>query len=296
MTRAILLLACCAATARADISLRATGPTATDNELRALEAQLEAQPSAPRADELLLALADKLIQRAEADSSAEKIDLRKPIALLDRLIAQYPKSRFRDGGFYLQGYAHGVTGNFKAAKAAFSQLLKEFPQSKYAAESWMRLGEHEFDDGRLDAAIAAYGHILDHPRFRDQALYKTAWALYRAERYDDAAKRFDELVARAPSGGIDLREEAMQYLAICFVDREPQQSGFARARRFYTGRESEPHVRKVYLQVARGLFEVSWLEQATEVATFIQRTWPNTDESLRSARLLHEIRRAAGRE
>ena len=81
----------------------------------------------------------------------------------------------------------------------------------------------------MELAIAAYQRVLaftDSPYY-DKALYKLAWAYYRADNYPEAIKRFDELVVysdkkKAESGaeGSDLRAEAVQYLGVSFAEKD----------------------------------------------------------------------------
>ena len=77
----------------------------------------------------------------------------------------------------------------------------------------------------LERAISAYSKVLERPDDRNYnlALYKVAWAYYRASRYPEAIEHFWRLVsgrtrsASAPASGSELRDEAIQYLAIAFA-------------------------------------------------------------------------------
>ena len=101
--------------------------------------------------------------------------------------------------------------------------------SRFLPEAWTRVGEYHFDNSELELAIAAYTRVLDFkdsPYF-DKALYKLAWSYYRADKYPEAIKRFDELVVfsdkkKAESGaeGSDLRTESVQYLGISFAEKD----------------------------------------------------------------------------
>jgi len=101
--------------------------------------------------------------------------------------------------------------------------------ARFLSETWFRIGEFHFDDytdaHALDLAISAYNRILAHPDDRNYnlALYKVAWAYYRASRYPEAIQAFGNLVqwsddeqARTGSAGSELRPEAIQYLGIAF--------------------------------------------------------------------------------
>jgi len=104
------------------------------------------------------------------------------------------------------------------------------PEARFVSETWFRIGEYHFDDfggeNALDLSIAAYGRILENPEDRNYnlALYKVAWAYYRASRYPEAIRHFASLVqwsddTRSQTGkaGSELRPEAIEYLGIAFA-------------------------------------------------------------------------------
>lgn len=183
----------------------------------------------------------------------------------------------------------------RAGKADLYQGCQALPgDTRFVAESWTRIGELHFDRAELDPAVAAYTQVLpfrDSP-FYDKALYKLAWTFYRQDRFSDAVRRFDELVvfadqrakAERASGagepaaqpgtsekGSSLRGEAIQYLALSFAERDwdgdgrtDSDAGVARLGRFYSGRESEPHVREVLIRLGDLLFDRTEYSRAAE--------------------------------
>jgi tetratricopeptide (TPR) repeat protein len=104
------------------------------------------------------------------------------------------------------------------------------PQARFVSETWFRIGEYHFDDfgaaHALDLSIAAYDRILENPDDRNYnlALYKVAWAYYRASRYPEAIHHFGKLVQwsdetqrQTGKAGSELRPEAIEYLGIAFA-------------------------------------------------------------------------------
>ena len=162
--------------------------------------------------------------------------------------------------------------------------------SRFLPEAWTRVGEYHFDNNELDFAIAAYARVIqfkDSPYF-DKALYKLAWSYYRADKYPDAIKRFDELVVysdkkKAESGaeGSDLRTESVQYLGISFAEKDwngdqvdDVESGLERAQKFYKGRESEPHVREIFAKLGDIYFDETEFFRAISVYKWTLEHWP----------------------
>ncbi|MBN8613122.1 MAG: tetratricopeptide repeat protein [Deltaproteobacteria bacterium] len=104
------------------------------------------------------------------------------------------------------------------------------PEAEFVSETWLRIGEYHFDfdfePHFLERAVSAYSHVLANPEDRNYnlALYKVAWAYYRASRYPEAIAHFAQLVdwsdreqERTGRAGSELRAEAIQYLGITFA-------------------------------------------------------------------------------
>lgn len=167
---------------------------------------------------------------------------------------------------------------------------------KFNAEAWTRIGEYHFDYNELELAIAAYRRVLDDKDspYYDKALYKLAWAYYRADQFPEAVKGFDDLVKYADEQkektgkfGSDLRAEAIQYLAICFSEEDwdgdtlpDADTGFERIERFYGGaRQNEPHVPEVYQRLGDIFFEINKYPEAIAVYKVVLQRWPHRAEN-----------------
>lgn len=97
-------------------------------------------------------------------------------------------------------------------------------------EALWRIGELDFELGRLDGAEAAYGHLLAgldaDSEWYPVVAYKWAWTAYRDQRFADALARFTQVVTAAPATN-DLRAESLQYLAIVVAERDWNDDGTA---------------------------------------------------------------------
>lgn len=253
-------------------------------------------------------------------------DFSASVALYQRLLRDYPEYRNSDGATYLLGYCLGEMGREAEARQAFLGLVcrNKFapldapapalgkkatkhpyegcqplrPGSRLLAETWTRIGENHFDRAELDAAIFAYSQVLTEPEspLFDKALYKLAWSHYRADRFSDAVKRFDELVVLADQkkivsntgerSGSTLRGEAIQYLALSFAERDwdgdgrdDAEPGLQRAEKFFRGRMLEPHVREVFQRMGDVLFDRTDYQRAAEVYKRTITLWPDAPEN-----------------
>jgi tetratricopeptide (TPR) repeat protein len=260
--------------------------------------------------------------QGESETGVGLPDYSRSVELYRRLLRDYPGYRNSDGAHYLLGYCLGEMGQEAESRQAFLGLVchnKYAPldpppvidrktartqnpyngctplqgESRFLAEAWTRIGEHHFDRGELEPAIYAYSQVLpfkDSPYF-DKALYKLAWSYYRADRFPEAVRRFDELVVLADrkqhgdatekKEGSSLRGESIQYLALSFAERDwdgdgrdDEDAGLLRAVAHYRGREAEPHVREVFARMGDLLFDRTDFGRAGEVYKYTLDHWP----------------------
>lgn len=176
------------------------------------------------------------------------------------------------------------------------QPVKE--DAGFLSETWFRIGEYHFDDyggeHALELAIAAYGKILETPEDRNYnlALYKVAWAYYRASRYPEAVRHFSMLVqwsdderARTGRAGSDLRPEAIQYLGIAFAyddwnenqlpdPIEGMPTGIQRVQDQNLMPQDKEWTAEVYFQLGNVYFDENKLPEAIEIWQIALRRWP----------------------
>lgn len=154
----------------------------------------------------------------------------RTVQLYQQLIDNFPEYRLIDGAYYLLGYTLRAQGDMEEGLAAWQTLVDRYPNSRFYAEVWFRIGDHHFDEERWDEAVAAFKQVvpLTESQFYDKALYKLAWTYYLVNRFDDSVNRFFELLdfsyAKKAEEGLEegsgsvLEEEALQYVAISFSD------------------------------------------------------------------------------
>lgn len=170
--------------------------------------------------------------------------------------------------------------------------------SKFFAETWLRVGEYHFDldysEHGLDRAISAYNNVLSRPEDRNYnlALYKVAWAYYRANRYPEAMDHFGQLVqwsdderVRTGRQGSELREEAIQYLGIGFAYDDwnenqipdPQEGGPTALQRVQDPKllpQDRPWTSEVYFRLGSVLYDEAKYPDAVAVWQLALRKWP----------------------
>lgn len=179
----------------------------------------------------------------------------------------------------------------------FANCQPAVRDSKFYAETWLRIGEYHFDfdfsPHGLDTAISAYKKVLERPQDRNYnlALYKVAWAYYRASRYPEAIKNFWELVEwsdkeRQRTGkGSELRAEAIQYLGIAFEYddwnenqipdvKEGMPSGIERVQDVKLLPQDRSWTSEIYYQVGYIFFDEAKYPEAVQIWALALRRWP----------------------
>ncbi|MBN1654659.1 MAG: tetratricopeptide repeat protein [Deltaproteobacteria bacterium] len=170
-------------------------------------------------------------------------------------------------------------------------------ESKFYAETWLRIGEYHFDYDftahGLDRSISAYSKVLDRPNDRNYnlALYKVAWAHYRASHFPEAIENFWRLVQwsddeyKRTGKGSELRAEAIQYLGIAFAyddwnenqvpdPQEGKPRGIDRLQDPKLMPQDRPWTAEVYQRVGYIYFDEAKYPAAVEVWNLALQRWP----------------------
>lgn len=102
------------------------------------------------------------------------LDFAQTASVCRHLVTAFPAYRQVDSGQYLLGYVSLQMGLEYEAVEAFADLVGRFPDSEYAAEAWLRMGEVYFDRNDFQTAIAAYLRASEdvENRLFDEALFK----------------------------------------------------------------------------------------------------------------------------
>lgn len=177
------------------------------------------------------------------------------------------------------------------------------PNARFVMEVWLRIGEYHFDfdfqNHALDRAISAYRKVLADPSDRNYnlALYKVAWAYYRASRYPEAIEHFaqlidwsDEQLRRTGRAGSELRAEAIQYLGIAFAyddwnenqlpdEEEGLPRGVARVQDSNLLPQDRTWTSEVYFELGQVYFEEAKYPEAVEVWELALSRWPNSPQA-----------------
>jgi TolA-binding protein len=187
-------------------------------------------------------------------------DYSRAIEVYDKISNEYPQSQYADDVLYSKAFLMAEMKKGVESRRLFQEVIDRYPDSHFAAESYMRLAEYFFDPRQdkdseqslveLQKAIKLYKKVLQYPDSKryDEALYKLGWSYYRMTGHDpkyytdaivhflkvvDDVTRAEELDPRKQISNPSVRNEAIQYIGISFADEEfYANAGVQSARRF----------------------------------------------------------------
>ena len=197
-----------------------------------------------------MATYDLQLSRYEQDQISElpeepRLVCDQSLSIYQRIIDEFPQSDLVDDAIYNKAFLYEEMVESEKANQIYLHLIDAYPQSPYIPEAYMRLAEHFFNPpvNDLTTAIDYYEKVLeykDSPRY-DEAMYKLGWSYYRLTQYPEAISYFTLLIENFktvqkfdPKGldlRTDLRDEAIDYIAISFIDF----GGPAKARQYLNG-------------------------------------------------------------
>ncbi len=248
-------------------------------------------------------------------------DYRESIGLYREVAGRFPNFAHLDAALYMMGLLHFEQDEFDESRQALLALtcsdrfavpladgsnlvsVDAFSPgdysgcrpiragSKLVAESWLRIGELHYDLDELDPALEAYTEATGDPDdpLYDEALIRVAWTLYLQRRFADSAGKLDDFVRYADDrrdkkeseGAMALRDDAVRYIAKCYVeddwdgdgDADPV-SGFSRLDRDYRDRGDERHVPEIYAALGDLTAIDSDFRQAISIYETALQRWP----------------------
>ena len=136
----------------------------------------------------------------------EPAGLREAIELYKKLLNDYPSN---DQVLYQMSRAYEELGQIEEAMQVLDRLVLEYPRSRYIDEVQFRRAEYFFTRRRYPAAGEAYGSIVTigpSSSYYQLALYKLGWTFYKRERYEEALDRFIALLDYKVSTGYDFAQ------------------------------------------------------------------------------------------
>lgn len=138
-------------------------------------------------------------------------------AALQRLLQEQPQFSAADRVLFELGVVQSRDGKGADAAVTFQSLAEKFPNSPYAAEAWLEVGEHRWGREQYAEAAQAYAAAVAASGtgqgrmalVAEQARHKLGWSHAMRKDHAAAARAFAEQLAAAPQGGLAKDAHAM---------------------------------------------------------------------------------------
>ncbi len=254
----------------------------------------------------------ELFNRGELDTEPEAPefpthDYSNAIELYDKILTEYPASEYTDDALYSKAWLMEKMGKGEESRRVYREVIDKYPDSRFAPESYMRLAEYYFSPREdktdeeqqiveLRKAIQLYKNVLkykDSKRY-DEALYKLGWSYYKlAARdpnyYNDAITYFIMVaddITRAekydPKGEIsnpNVKDEAVEYIGICFTDEAYTKNGVDMARRMLERIGDRPYGPQVMKAIGTTFQKIDENEKAVYAYRSLLEMYPDYYEA-----------------
>jgi TolA-binding protein len=129
-----------------------------------------------------------------ADSKAAAApDYKAAIARYQDYLKTYPADPNNDRVLYQMARAYEQNGDLDTALKTLDRLVKDYPATRYANEAQFRRGELLFTARNYVEAEKAYSTVLkagESNPFQDRSLYMQGWSLYKQGRLDESLRSF----------------------------------------------------------------------------------------------------------
>ncbi len=220
------------------------------------------------------------------------------IKLYSKLLETAPNYNRTDAVLYQLARAYEAAGDTSGSLQTLEALVKRFPESPMAAESYFRRGEIFFTTHRWLDAESAYQQMLSNfPRseFVEQATYKLGWSRFKSGDTDGALDAFVHLLDRQlidasgresdleafPRPRRELVEDTLRVTSIIFSSDD----GATGVDKFLSRVGTKPYADQLYATLG-DLYSAKerWTDAATAYSAFEKREPMNE-----RAPLLHSV-------
>jgi tetratricopeptide (TPR) repeat protein len=127
-----------------------------------------------------------------------RIDHAKSIVIYEEILKQYPNRTANDAVLYQLCHAYSDEGRRHQVVDTLKRLIAQYPKSPFRQEAYFRLGEFSFESQDYKKAVEAYREALQHPDedFIEIALYKIGWSYFSLADHRRSIDSFISLLDR----------------------------------------------------------------------------------------------------
>jgi TolA-binding protein len=150
-----------------------------------------------RLGDLEMDLAD--VHAAGDKSSTGAPDYKAAVALYEGYLKNFPKDPANDKVLYQLARAHEQGGELEQALKTLDRLVKDYPTTRYRDEAQFRRGELLFAMRDYPKSEVAYDMVLHgdtRSPYYERSLYMKGWSIYKQGQLDEALNSFFAVLDR----------------------------------------------------------------------------------------------------
>ena len=182
----------------------------TSGPIEPVESEQEFEQRATERHKLLTQTTGLETQLPGGENVSVSVGPREAIETYRTLLETYPDYERNDQVLYQLSRAYDEIGEPDKAIEVTDRLVAEYPYSRYIDEVYFRRGEYHFVRKRYLDAEDAYNSVVRMGKsssYFDLALYKLGWALYKQELYEEALHKHIAMLDYRLSIGYDFDQE-----------------------------------------------------------------------------------------
>ncbi len=210
-----------------------------DHSITVTKDLIQRSPDAPYLADLYFRLAELYVEKSrytfarimEQQTAGERVlsgeqslevTLNKKLAIetYDKVLNSFPEYENNDQIRFFKAHEFRELGQWEEMLKQYRELIEKYPQSPWAIEARLIIGDYYFDKNEFEPAEEQYQAILKEPEshIHDMARYKVGWIRINEEKWKDALRLFRDAVASkrkerkaavGDASGIDVKREAM---------------------------------------------------------------------------------------
>ncbi len=145
-----------------------------------------------RLGDLEMDSADSQSQGASAAASGAP-DYKAAVKRYQDYLKTYPTDPNNDRVLYQMARAYEQSGDLESALKTLDRLIKDYPATRFSSETQFRRGELLFTAKNYAGAEKAFASVLaaaDANPYQDRSLYMQGWSQYKQGRLEDGLKSF----------------------------------------------------------------------------------------------------------
>ena len=180
----------------------------------------------------------------------------KSIEELEKLIAHFPKSRFAADTYWKLGAEAFNRKNYPLARKYFEKIILDFPESTSAAQAFYYQAECYYLQEKYPEAVNAYENfILNFPedKLGSQAMFRKAVSYFNMEEFEKSILAFQDFTLSYPEDL--LVKDATLNIALCCKKAQKLRESIEAYENFVSGYPDDEKTGFAFLQIG-SLYEV----------------------------------------